>query len=99
VNDAFAIIENGTKDVVIPWDDDARFRIEKIRKNGFPENFGRGLQGYTVAVYPQVFRELEKSRALDTIGERFHVLTDMSLYSEKTGLMKPTSGDLPLLIT
>ncbi|KAF1075775.1 CRISPR-associated helicase Cas3' [Methanogenium sp. MK-MG] len=99
VNDDFAIIENGTKDVVIPWDAEARVLIKKIRKNGFPENFGRGLQGYTVAVYPQVFKDLEKSRALDTIGERFHVLTDESLYSEKTGLMKPSSAEMPLLIT
>jgi len=98
INDDFAIIENGTKDIVIPWDDNAGSMIEKIRKNGFPENFGRGLQGYTVSVYPKQFRELQNSGALDTIGERFHVLTDMSLYSENTGLMKPTSGDLPLLI-
>ena len=98
VNDDFSIIENGTKDVVIPWDANAQSLIKKIRKNGFPENFGRGLQGYTVSVYPDEFRALEKSRALDTIGERFHVMTDMSRYSKNTGLMKPTSGDLPLLI-
>lgn len=44
VNDAFAIIENGTKDVVIPWDDDARFRIEKIRKNGFRKILAEGCR-------------------------------------------------------
>lgn len=98
VNDAFAIIENGTKDVIIPLDDSARDQIEKIRKFGFPDKFGRNLQGYTVSVYPQDFKELEKCRAMDTIGERFHILTDMSLYSEKTGLMKPTSGEMPALI-
>ncbi len=99
VNDDFAIIENGTKDVVIPWDNSARSLIEKIRKIGFPDNFGRGLQGYTVSVYPQEFKALEKSRALDFVGERFHVLTNMSLYSEKTGLMKSSSVEMPFLIT
>lgn len=98
VNDDFAIIEDGTKDVVIPCDDNAREQIEYIRRNGFPDNFGRGLQGYTVSVYPQVFRDLEKSGAVETLGERFHVLTDMSLYSDDTGLMKPISGDMSLLL-
>jgi CRISPR-associated endonuclease/helicase Cas3/CRISPR-associated endonuclease Cas3-HD len=99
VNDAFTIIEDGTKDIVIPWDDNARSLIERIRKIGFPDNFGRGLQGYTVSVYPQEFKALEKSRALDFVGERFHVLTDMSLYSDKTGLMKSSSVEMPFLIT
>lgn len=89
---AFRYIEGGTRDVIVPYDKDGEKVIDKLRKIGFPGNFVRKLQGYTVNIYAHEFRELEESGALETVGERFHILVNPGLYSEHTGLVR-VSGD------
>jgi len=91
VNDEFSLIDDGTRDVIIPYDDNVRSNIQKIRETGFSENFGRGLQGYTVNIYPNEFKELEKSGVLDLVGDRYTVLNNELLYSKETGLLKGSS--------
>lgn len=83
----FSIIEENTRDIIVPYDKRAESVIGQIRETGFPGNYVRKLQGYTISVYPNEFRDLERAHALETIGDRFHVLKDMSMYSEKTGLL------------
>ncbi len=92
VSHSYKLIEENTRDVIIPYDEDAKKAIENIRKNGFPGNLARKLQGYTVSIYSHEFRELEDSGAIETIGERFHILVNPGLYSEHTGLVR-MSGD------
>lgn len=89
----FRLIEEDTYDVIIPYDDEAVKVIENIRKIGFPGNFARKLQGYTINIYYQEFLELEESGAVETIGERYHILVRSGLYSEQTGLIRASEED------
>ena len=88
VNEKFSIIEEGTEDIIIPYDKNAESIIHDLRNTEFPWTYARKLQGYTVNVYPNEFKELELAQDIDIIGDRFYVLkgTD-SFYSEKTGLL------------
>ena len=72
----------------------AREAVDNIRKVGFIGTFARKLQGYTVNIYSHEFRELEESGALETIGERYHVLVNPGLYSEHTGLIRAIGEDI-----
>ncbi|WOF16664.1 CRISPR-associated helicase Cas3' [Methanoplanus sp. FWC-SCC4] len=93
VSDDFRIIDENTKDIIIPFDDSARKAIKEIQKIGFPENYGRKLQGYSVSVYPHEFKALNESNALELIADRYYILTSESLYSEKTGLLRISSDE------
>ena len=63
-------------------------------KTGYPGTNARRLQGYTVRVYSKEFRELEDSHAIETLGDRFHILVNPRLYSEQTGLIRADGDDL-----
>ncbi len=86
VADAFRIIEGGTKDLVIPYDDNAKSKIKDLRTTEFPWKFVRELQGYTVSIYPNEFREMERMNAIETIGDRFYLLKSCENYTHETGL-------------
>jgi len=93
VSHDYQLIEENTRDVIIPYDKDAAKAIENIRKIGFPGTFARKLQGYTVSIYSHEFRELEKSGALETVGERYHILVNPGLYSDHTGIIRMSGND------
>jgi len=86
IADAFRIIEGGTKDLIIPFDQNARLKITELRNSEFPWKFIRDLQGYTVSIYPNEFREMERMNLVETIGDRFFVLRSCEDYSYETGL-------------
>lgn len=92
IGHSYKLIEENTRDVIVPYDRFAEHVIESLRKFGFPGDSARKLQGYMVSIYPQEFHELEKSGAIETIGERFHILVNPRLYSKHTGLVR-ISGD------
>jgi len=101
VADAFNLIENDTRDIIIPYDNYAKSMIKQIQKSGFPRRFIRSLQGYTVNIYVQEFKELEKMNALSSIADRFFVLEKgEDYYSEDIGLLnqRPNSEDSLLII-
>ena len=85
VAEKFRLIE-GTIDVIIPHDDEARRAITLLEGGEISRRLIRRLQGYTVAVYPYVLKRLEEAGSVHRIGNRFIVLNDASSYSEKTGL-------------
>ncbi|WP_067050306.1 CRISPR-associated helicase/endonuclease Cas3 [Methanofollis ethanolicus] len=87
IDAAFSIIDEGTKEIIIPYDDNARSIIQELQNAIYPGKVARKLQGYTVSVYPNEFKELERARAIDLIGDRFYVLKDKDGYSEETGLL------------
>ena len=101
VADAFSIIEGGTKDLIIPYDDNAESIIQNLRSTDSPWRYVRPLQGYTVSIYPNEFRELERSYAVDLIGDRFYILKSREDYSDETGLKSRTeigtSGSLLII--
>ncbi len=91
VSAEFSIIEEGTKDIIIPYDENAESLIMALRNTEFPWKYARKLQGYTVSIYPNEFKELERANAIDLVGDRFYVLKEKDRYSEETGLLKGKS--------
>ncbi|HIH74606.1 MAG TPA: CRISPR-associated helicase Cas3' [Methanosarcina sp.] len=87
VADAFNLIENDTRDIIIPYDDKARSIIKQMQHTGFPGKYVRNLQGYTVSIYAEEFRILEKNNAISSIADRFFVLDKLEDYSEDIGLL------------
>lgn len=84
----FSIIEQGTKDLIVPYGKDGRALVDKLRTSECPWKYARRLQGYTINIYPDEFKGLERAGKIDLFGERFYVLNDMSRYSEGIGLIK-----------
>ncbi len=100
IANAFRIIEEGTKDVIIPYDENARSKIAELHSAEFPWNYIRELQGYTVSIYPNEFRELERRDAVEIVDDRFYILKSCEDYSDETGLenRSKTGYDGSLLI-
>jgi CRISPR-associated helicase Cas3/CRISPR-associated endonuclease Cas3-HD len=86
IADEFQIIEEGTKDLIIPYDEHATDIIAELRAAEFPWKFVRKLQGYSVSIYPNEFRNMERMNLIETIGDRFYVLRSCEDYSDETGL-------------
>jgi len=92
IADAFRIIEGGTKDLIIPYDENARSKITELRTSEFPWKFVRDLQGYTVSIYPNEFREMERMNTVEIIDDRFYTLRSCEDYSDETGLENRTNA-------
>ncbi len=101
IADEFQIIEEGTKDLIIPYDEHATDTITELRTAEFPGKFVRKLQGYSVSIYPNEFSEMERENRIEAIGGRFYVLRSCEDYSDETGLkLRQDAGyDGALLIT
>ena len=100
VSAAFRIIDNDTKDIIVPYDEEAVSAIDELRSAENPWRYARRLQGYTVSIYGDEFNELVRTGSVDCISDRFFVLKDMGKYSESTGLSadKYNGEDMSLLI-
>ncbi len=96
----FSIIEQGTKDLIVPYGEDGRTLVDELRISESPWKYARRLQGYTIGIYPNEFRELERAGKIDLFGDRFYVLNDVREYSEDIGLInrKGIGGEGSLLI-
>jgi len=101
IADDFQIIDEGTRDLIIPYDDHARTKIEELRAAEFPGKFFRELQGYSINIYPNEFSEMERENRIEAIAERFYVLRSCEDYSDETGLkLRQDAGyDGSLLMT
>jgi CRISPR-associated endonuclease/helicase Cas3/CRISPR-associated endonuclease Cas3-HD len=86
IADDFQIIDEDTRDLIIPYDDHARSKIAELRAAEFPGKFFRELQGYSVSIYPNEFSEMERENRIEAIAERFYVLRSCEDYSDETGL-------------
>ena len=85
VGDSFRLIE-GTRDVIIPYDDEARSAIAQLESGFISQGILRRLQGYAVSVYPHTLKRLEEAGAVHYINNRFIVLNNLRAYSEEKGL-------------
>lgn len=93
IADEFRIIEAGTKDLIIPYDKNARSNIANLREAEFPWKYVRDLQAYSISIYPGEFREMERMNLIETIADRFYVLKYCEDYSDETGLkIRHTAG-------
>lgn len=61
-------------------------KITELKSAEFPWRYIRDLQPYTVSIYPEEFREMERAGVIDSIADRFYILTSGEHYSSDTGL-------------
>ena len=92
VGESFRLIENDTRTVLIPRSDTARLLADRLRMGERSRALLRQAAQESVSIYPQHFAELEQC-ALEILDENISILTDMTQYSEQTGLsLKADSG-------
>ena len=91
VAERFHLIENPTVTVYIPIGDGAEL-AERLRVGEESRNLYRKLGQYGVSVYEQHFKELDRAGDLERLKDGSVLLTDLSLYSETTGLSLETDS-------
>jgi CRISPR-associated endonuclease/helicase Cas3 len=87
----FGMIESGQMPVIVPYDDEVRDVLEKLRHAERGGGFARKLQPYLVQVPPAAYDVLCKVGAVQPVslekwGEQFMALINMDLYGPKFGL-------------
>lgn len=88
----FKMIDNNTVAVVIPYNEEAKQILAKVRGYPFPFKFARQLQMYTVNIYENEFIKLQSKGAIETYNETYEVLNSMKYYDENTGLILPAEA-------
>ena len=86
VAEAFHIIENDTRAVLIPRTDEARALAGQLRGGQYSRNLFRRAGKESVSIFPQHFEALLARGALEVPDETTAILTDLSPYDEQTGL-------------
>lgn len=86
VAEKFRIIDQDTRTVFIPCTDDARRIADQLRDGQRNRTLLRKAGQESVNIYQNHFEMLNARGALEILDESVAVLTDLSLYSEDTGL-------------
>jgi CRISPR-associated endonuclease/helicase Cas3 len=89
VSREFQLIEDGfTHSLVVPFGD-ASARLDELRRLGPTRETTRGLQAFTVNIYPDAFHKLSNAGALQEILEGIWAVTGIfsDLYDKKYGLV------------
>lgn len=90
--DDFRMIDNNTVGVVIPYNEDAKQILAKVRGHPFPFKFARQLQMYTVNIYEKEFLKLQSKGVIETYNETYEVLNNVDFYDKQTGLVLPADA-------
>lgn len=92
--DKFEVIDNDTRAVIVPYNDEARDIIESLNGSLFPAECAelqRKAQQYTVGVYPNELRELTDAGAVYPLRSGAFALTE-GYYDQSLGM---TSSGTP----
>jgi CRISPR-associated endonuclease/helicase Cas3 len=90
----FQVIEDITKPIIIPFNEEARRLIEQLKNSEFPKSVLRKLQPYTVSIYESEFNNLSAKGVIITIAEYYPVLEQSAFetyYDPQRGLILPES--------
>ena len=85
IGESFKIIDNDMISIIIPYNDEAKKIIKKLRYAEFTKNLARKAQRFSVQVYPQILRKLE-GVSIERIQDNYLVLTNADLYRYDIGL-------------
>lgn len=92
----FQVIEDQTENVIIPYNDDAKNLIEKLRYVQYPLPILRTLQPYTVSIHRSEFERLSEKGVILTINEAYYVLdpnVTEQYYHPDRGLILPERSE------
>lgn len=87
----YRMIESYMHPIIIPYDDNAKVLIEKLRYASFVGSVARQLQPYLVQIPQQAFIALKTAGVIVSIqpelfGDQFWELISQDLYSEESGM-------------
>lgn len=86
----FRMIDEAMRDVIIPWNQEAKSALHAMRGDVPPGWAIRRLQQYTVSIPQGAWRGLLATGAVQSVnpkfGDRFVVLASADLYDDMTGL-------------
>jgi len=82
----FRVIDSDMDSLIIAYDERARNLIRELRHTDFPAGTARKLQRYTVQIYRRTLGTLKAAGVVETLADRFHVLTNDCLYDGDLGL-------------
>lgn len=91
----FQVIEDVTRSIIIPFNEEARRFIEQLKITEFPKSVLRKLQPYTVSIYENEFNNLSAKGVIITISEYYPVLEQSAFntyYDPYRGLILPESA-------
>lgn len=91
----FKMIEDLQDVVIVPYDDEARGAIEKLRERGPSRSLMRKLQPYSIPVSRHHHYKLGEAHVLETVHEKA-VLVEENVYREDVGLDVIGLADVPL---
>jgi len=90
VGEKFKLIENDTRPVIIPFDEQAEGLVNELRFAQYPAPILRKLQLYTVNIYENEFQAINLLGAFEMAADRYAVLKDSSSqYHPETGIILP----------
>lgn len=92
IGQKFHLIDDHTKNVLIPWNEEAQTIAEKLRKGIRTRQLLRKAGRYMVSVWsqtkgqPGLYEQMLADGVTEAIDDQMAVLKDLSVYQEKTGL-------------
>lgn len=90
VSEEFRLIEENTKTILIPKEEEAQEILEQLRIKGFTKELVRKIGPYCVNLYENDFQKMYATGVLGVISEDlkddYFVLKDMDKYTEEMGL-------------
>jgi CRISPR-associated endonuclease/helicase Cas3 len=87
IGEKFHFIDSPTLSIIIPWGEEGNALVEKLRYYDGDFKLPRKAQRFTVQVYQWHYRKLYEAGALETLHDRFYVLSTLAgFYDEKLGL-------------
>lgn len=89
IGKAFQIIEENTKSVYIPYNDNAKELLMKFKNIGPSRTLLRKMGMYTVNVYPWEYEALRSHGTIEQLDDQWSVLNTLKDYSDKVGLVIP----------
>lgn len=98
-DEAFKLIDDNGRSVVIPWGEEGLALVEALETDGADLKLMRRLQRYTVSVPEYAYRQLDDQGALITVGP-YSILEpiegNLRFYTDDKGLVTE-GGELPIL--
>ena len=93
----FHLIDEQTRTILIPVEKTVAELAKRLRRGERNQRLMREIGPYCVSVYENHYAALDAISALEVLDDEIAILTDLSLYDEKTGLsMQSGKGGIGL---